>query len=387
MADNGQYNKPLIANDQPQNFQGYGQNYMQQPNYQQQGYGQQPYQQQQYQQNYQQQGYQQQPYQQQNYQQQGYGQQQQYQQQGYQQQNYQQQQPTQQQQQPTTQTQGQAPAQVQQVPLQPGTAIIGPGGMNYSLTQNPLETLKIAASARIIQQVELLEMITGCETKNRYSVFITDTFGMQHYLFKCKESSSCCSRNCCYANARPFKMRVKHITPANQNNDDFAETFAEFNRPFKCTCLCCNRPEMKGTLKNTGEPFGKVIEPFTCCSPVFYVIAQDNSVRYTIYLDCCQCGFYCRNNLCGKLSSVSMKVFEGKTSNFSGKGIAQIKKTQGGLKELVTDADTYDVMFPNDASPEDKLMIIGAVLMVDYRYYEEGPCERADKENNRKRRR
>ena len=283
--------------------------------------------------------------------------------------------------------QGQVPTQVPLQPLQPGTAMVGPGGMNYSLSQNPLETLKIAASAKIVQKLELLELITGCETKNRYSVYITDTFGMQHLLFKCKEDSSWCSRNCCYANVRPFAMKVKHITPANQNVDDFADTFAQFNRPFKCTCYCCNRPEMKGTFKNSGEHFGKVIEPFTCCySPIFYVIGQDNSVRYTIYLDCCQCGFYCRNNICGKLSSVNMKVFEGKTSNFQGKGVAAIKKMSGGFKELVSDADSYELLFPNDATPEDKMMLIGAVLMIDYRYYEEGPCERDDKKKNRRRR-
>ena len=359
MADNGQYNKPLVANDQPQAYQGYGQNIninMQQPNYQQQGYDQQ-------------QGYVQQP---------GYDQQQGYvQQPGYvQQQGYVQQ--------PQPGTQGQIPLQpipLQPIPLQPVTAM---AGTNYSFTDKPLETLNTAISARIVQHLAVLELLTGCETKNRYSVYITDTFGVQHLLFKCKEDSSWCSRNCCYADVRPFIMKVKHVTLANQNSDSFADSFAQFNKPFKCTCWCCNRPEMKGSFRDSGEPFGKVIEPFRCCfSPFFYVIGQDNTVKYTIYLDCCQCGFYCRHNFCGKLAGATMIVYEGKTRSFHGQGIATIKKERGGLKELISDADSYNITFPSDATPEDKMMLIGAVLMIDYRYYEEGPCERADKEKKR----
>ncbi len=65
------------------------------------------------------------------------------------------------------------------------------------LSNHPFEELAQAKMAIIKQQVELAEIITGCETKNRYHVYILKENGEGVYLFMCKESSSCWSRNCC----------------------------------------------------------------------------------------------------------------------------------------------------------------------------------------------
>ena len=49
-----------------------------------------------------------------------------------------------------------------------------------------------------------------------------------------------------------------------------------------------------------------------------------------------------------------------------------IKKVKGDfIKEITTDADNYEVTFPPNASPEEKLLILGATMMIDYRYYED----------------
>ena len=62
---------------------------------------------------------------------------------------------------------------------------------------NPLAQLNDAEVAFIKQEVEIFEAFTGCETPNRYHVFIK-TFNNQYiYLFKCKEQSNWCERNCC----------------------------------------------------------------------------------------------------------------------------------------------------------------------------------------------
>ncbi len=65
------------------------------------------------------------------------------------------------------------------------------------VTPDPLTMLSQAKSAYIEQQLELLEIVTGCETANRYHVYITTHSGELVYLFKCKEQSSCWTRNCC----------------------------------------------------------------------------------------------------------------------------------------------------------------------------------------------
>ena len=56
--------------------------------------------------------------------------------------------------------------------------------------------LQAAESAYIKQRVELLEVLTGCETKNRYNVILNFANGTSAFVFKCKEDSGCCSRQC-----------------------------------------------------------------------------------------------------------------------------------------------------------------------------------------------
>ncbi len=68
---------------------------------------------------------------------------------------------------------------------------------NMGFCMDPMEKLNDAKSAIIRQQIELMEILTGCETPNRYHCFITTNSGQFVYLFKCKEESSCFDRQCC----------------------------------------------------------------------------------------------------------------------------------------------------------------------------------------------
>jgi hypothetical protein len=38
---------------------------------------------------------------------------------------------------------------------------------------------------------------------------------------------------------------------------------------------------------------------------------------------------------------------------------------------LITSADSYQIIFPKDASPKDKMILILAGLMIDYQFFEE----------------
>jgi len=70
------------------------------------------------------------------------------------------------------------------------------GNFNAFLTSDYILALRNAKSAFIKQKIELLEVLTGCETKNRYSVYLRYENGVNALLFKCKEESSWCARNC-----------------------------------------------------------------------------------------------------------------------------------------------------------------------------------------------
>ncbi len=128
---------------------------------------------------------------------------------------------------------------------------------------------------------------------------------------------------------------------------------------------------MSAEFKN-GENFGKIIEPFTCCDPKYNVYDKSGHLKYVIFGDCCQCGLIC-GDCCGKCSEVLFQIHK------PGKQVMDVNNKDGHIKrvfsgvvqELVSDADNFELVFPVDATPEDKLLLIGNVLMIDYRYHED----------------
>ena len=116
------------------------------------------------------------------------------------------------------------------------------------------------------------------------------------------------------------------------------------------------------------QPFGRIKQPFTCCDPEFEIYDNTGSSRYIIHADCCQCGLLCANNFCGKLSEVRFEIYN---TGARDKPVGLIYKKSANMSELVTSADSYQINFPPQATPQDKLLLIVAGLMIDYQYFEE----------------
>ena len=112
-----------------------------------------------------------------------------------------------------------------------------------AFVQDPIIELSYFSSVYIKQQIEILEMISGCETPNRYHVYGQNLNRVWTYLFKCKEESGWCSRNCCPSDMRPFRMKMKHVNSSNITDHEFSDnkTFAILDKPFKCSCFCLDR--------------------------------------------------------------------------------------------------------------------------------------------------
>ena len=250
---------------------------------------------------------------------------------------------------------------------------------NANYTSDPINSLAVAKSVYIKQTIEWVEMVSGYETPNRYQVYFKNQ-GDSHYtmLFSCKEMSDYCSRQCCSGDARPFTMNMKHISNATIDSDFNKNNFAIINKPYACACFCLGRPEMSGTFNSIDGPiFGKIYQPYTCCDPVFQVFNSSGQVAYSITTDCCQCGFFCRGG-CGMFEPITFHIFNGNTcdSKSTNLAVGRIVKHSMGIQSLVSDADNFEVFFPLDASPENKLSLIAAALMIDYQYFEENPNQR-----------
>ena len=252
-------------------------------------------------------------------------------------------------------------------------------GIQYVFVQDPLVELANCVGAKIHQQVEMVEMLTGFEVPNRYHVLGQDFNGLYKYLFKCKEESTCCQRNFCTSSQREFQMKVKHIQNPLMFSQTFQNLFSIANKPYNCACFCLGRPYMECNYSD-GTNIGLIEHPFTCCNPKFYILDNNNVLKYTINCDCCQCGYLCANNFCGKLSYCLFEI-----SDINGVNGTIQKMPARGL-QILSDADSYDIKFPTTASPSDKLLIIYATILIDYMFFEYSPGDGGQQGMYRRRR-
>lgn len=245
-------------------------------------------------------------------------------------------------------------------------------GIQYVYVEDPMVELNSCTSVLIKQQAEFLEAMFGCETANRYHVFGQTPQGFKA-LFKCREKSNWCMRNCFPSNQREFNMEIEHIT-FNQILNPFATAY----KPFKCTFCCFCRPELMVTLNSLGS-VGTVFHEWSLCDPLFNVYDGNKQLKYVVTANCCQCGLLCANNICGKLSEAHFSILIPGTQTEVGK---IIKESASSFSEVLTDADNYQIFFPPDANASDKLLLIALGLMIDYQYFETD----AGNKHNKKRR-
>lgn len=137
--------------------------------------------------------------------------------------------------------------------------------------------------------MNLLEVMTGCETENRYQVFAADSAGERKVgpvIFSCKEHSSWCSRNCLAGNCRPFDMTINH---SNLYDPHQEKPFLLLHRECRCTCLCLNRPSVDVQLVENGanENIGSVRAPFSCCDLLLEIWDKNDNHKYSVKGSCC----------------------------------------------------------------------------------------------------
>jgi len=242
----------------------------------------------------------------------------------------------------------------------PPALINGPD--NFIYITDPLTELSRSSGAIIRQQIEVYEALTGCETQNRYHVFLQTLDGIK-YAFKCSERSDCCARCCCAPDCRPLEIVIRHVVSIEQIQKDYAKIFIRVDKPCKCGCLCFCRPYMEVKLEDNGAILGRVREPCTCCDLDSEIYDPVGNLRYEVVGDCCQVGLCCGPDL-EKLASIRFDIMQ------NGRAVGSIKKLGSSFWEFFTKADSYQINFPQNATPEEKMLLIIDGLMIDYQYFE-----------------
>ena len=236
--------------------------------------------------------------------------------------------------------------------------------VKYSPILDPASELANCVGVLIKQIPEYFEAATGCETPNIYHVYGSSPNGF-NFLFKCKEKSGWCMRHCCTSTRRGFDMDISYIASGNPM-DPIATDYAVAYKSCNLACCCLCRPELELSLKEGNRPIGRVRYVCTLCDPTFYAYNSEDTLRYIVSASCCQCGLMCSNNFCGKFSECLFDIY-----GPDGDGaIGKILKQSASPEEMVTDADSYEVNFPSNATPEDKLLLTTLGLLIDYQYFE-----------------
>mmetsp|Transcript_29077 Transcript_29077/g.45575 ORF Transcript_29077/g.45575 Transcript_29077/m.45575 type:complete len:271 (-) Transcript_29077:243-1055(-) len=202
------------------------------------------------------------------------------------------------------------------------------------------------------------------------------------------EESSCQMRFCC-PSCRPVAM---NMTVGNSASGEKLMTFQkEWTMPM-CGILyvqgdhipipcCCFLPKMK-ILDADGRSVGRseVFVNEKVCVPKLRVLDAEEKVQYWIEPNVC-CGGHCPACQCCHLDRSEHCVYipfyirdpESKAtlpSSVEGKE-AQIKKVWSGMsKECCSDADNFQVLFPQAANSMQRANLLGATMLLDFAFYE-----------------
>ncbi|KAH0624054.1 hypothetical protein JD844_007374 [Phrynosoma platyrhinos] len=160
---------------------------------------------------------------------------------------------------------------VQGQPNRPPVAIWMPAPPLPANCPPGLEYLSQIDQILIHQQIELLEIITGFETCNKYE--IKNALGQRVYF--AAEETDCCTRNCC-GPSRPFTMKIM---------DNMGQEVIELMRPLRCSSCCfpcCLQEVMSTDEKNT---VGRISKQWTGFVKETFTDADNFGIQFPLDLD------------------------------------------------------------------------------------------------------
>lgn len=229
------------------------------------------------------------------------------------------------------------------VSAQPGPLGGGPAGPGAGVPPG-LAYLAQVDQLLVQQKVEMLEVFSGFETQNKYTV--KNSMGQR--VFFVAEQSDCCTRQCC-GPIRPFDMKIM---------DETQREVIHLSRPLNgqgCCCPCCLQ-ELEVIVD--GQPIGRVKEQWTFLYPKLTVHRPDGTHVLTIGGQLCPCS--CCDDV----------VFPVYTADGSREVGRITKHWTGFCKEAFTDADNMSVTFPMDLETNMKATLLGALFLVEFMFFE-----------------
>ncbi|XP_027048674.1 phospholipid scramblase 1-like [Pocillopora damicornis] len=235
---------------------------------------------------------------------------------------------------------------IQQQPGVPGQMSWMPAPQAPMGCPQGLEYLSAVDQILIHQQVDLVEVLTGCERTNKYRICNT----MSQQIYFALEDTDCCTRQCC-GPGRPFEMRIV---------DNMQREVMHLSRPVRCQCCwwpcCLQEIEIQAP---PGTVIGYVQQKPSPWKIKLEIQDSQHQHIMTINGPCCPCG----------CSDIEFPVFSADGSSEIG---MITKQWTGCTRETFTDAANFGIQFPLDLEIKFKAILLGAVFLVDFMFFERG---------------
>jgi hypothetical protein len=195
--------------------------------------------------------------------------------------------------------------------------------------------LQGAHALMVKQHVEHLEVISGIETENRYTVYADN--GGNVPLFECEESSGFMQR-WFLGSSRPFTLRIMSASDRRP--------FLTVQRPWRFYYHSISVTDADSRV------IGTVTRKLSLCTRQYVVTDSAGHEAFR----------------------VSGPLFNPWTFNIT-QGGAQVgeisKKFSGVMQEMFTDADNFGVTFHREMPLEVKSLVLATVFLIDFMYFED----------------
>lgn len=227
-------------------------------------------------------------------------------------------------------------------------AVHSPDCVPYAVRKHAspgLEFLCLLDKLLVKRKLEVLEILTGIETKNRYSISSSN----EELIFSAFEESDFCDRSCCPASIRPFDMRIQDME---------GRVVMMLSRRLACDSCCfpCCLMQRMEVASPPGNVIGYIVQEFSLFHPKFRI---EDPIGEVIM----------------RMEGLFWQVTSSKDIDFSifskdgSRLLARIRRTGTGLrKQVIPDSESLEVSFKRDLTVSLKPVILGACFLIDFMY-------------------
>ena len=283
-------------------------------------------------------------------------------------------------------TPGGPPAQVPMgLPALPGAPVLT---MPRPEDIPQIEHLQQLKKLYVRQKIDWLELFTNYDVSNQYEIFLTPEHKAagQRWLFAREESSSC--QRMCIPRLREFKLDIGITKPGiNSGGGGFEQSLGlvEASHVFPMVrvhrpCYCClsEISVEDGRGRNIGHAKEACANLLECCPAKVHMwgpgqTPENGEAEYLVKGPCpCWMDFIgkcpCRGPLTFDVTNVKTNRKVGAVSNVP----------NGCCKMCFTNADDYEVDYENEATPQERGVLLALTFMLDFKFFE----AKQEKRNN-----